>query len=253
MRRARIHFAGREQWGAVEGEGDAQCVRLADGQCIASKDVHWLTPVTPGATIFALGLNYGEHRAELGFAKASAAPLVFLKGHATLAGHQSTTPYPSDAHQMHPECELVAVIGKPARGVQREQALGHVAAYTIANDYAVREYLENYYRPNTRVKNRDGATPLGPWLVDASDIGDPQDLRLQTRVNGEIVQDGATADMILSVADLICYLSGFMTLLPGDMILTGTPAGVKYVAPGDEVVCEIERIGRLCNRLEAPR
>ena len=152
---------------------------------------------------------------------------------------------------MHPECELVAVIGHPVRKVPAGRALDHVAGYTVANDYAIREYLENYYRPNARVKNRDATTPLGPWIVDAADVGDPQRLALSTKVNGIAVQEGSTADMILDVAGLIEYLSGFMTLLPGDMILTGTPRGVRFVQPGDVVESEIERVGRLVNHVVA--
>lgn len=250
MKRAKIFHAGREQWGLLEGEADKQFIRLADGARVAAQHAHWLAPVAPGASIFALGLNYAEHGAELGFGAATAAPLVFLKGHATLVGHGGSTPCPRDAHQIHPECELVAVIGKPARRVPVKAALGYVAAYTIANDYAVREYLENYYRPNARVKNRDAMTPLGPWLVDASDVGDPQKLKLRTFIGNRLVQDGTTGDMILGVADLIAYLSEILTLAPGDMILTGTPAGVEFVKPGDVVTCEIEKIGRLENRLE---
>lgn len=251
MKRAKIYLDGREIWGVVEGDGADQHVVLANGRSVPAEAVQWLPPVTPGAATYALGLNYSEHRAELGFAKEATAPLVFMKGHNAFVGHQGATPRPRDANQMHPECELVAIIGKPARRVKRADALDYVSAYTIANDYAVREYLENYYRPNARVKNRDATTPIGPWLVDAADIGDPQNLRLTTKINGAIVQDGTTADMILSVAELVEYLSSIMTLQPGDMILTGTPAGVAFVAPGDQVVCEIENIGRLSNRLEA--
>lgn len=246
MRRARVAWQGRTVWAEARDDG-----RLAiDREVVDADAVAWLPPVTPGATIFALGLNYADHSRELGF-KPPAEPLVFLKGHRTLVGHGGATPRPSDANQMHPECELVAVIGRPARGVRAADALDHVAGYTVANDFAVREYLENFYRPNLRVKNRDATTPLGPWIVDAEAVGDPQALSLATSINGEMVQSGSTADMVFPVAALIEYLSGFMTLLPGDLILTGTPHGVRFVQPGDEVVCEIERVGRLTTRVEA--
>jgi 5-oxopent-3-ene-1,2,5-tricarboxylate decarboxylase/2-hydroxyhepta-2,4-diene-1,7-dioate isomerase len=249
MRRARIAHQGAEAWATLVDDGTG--LLLADGRVVAAAEAQWLPPVTPGATIFALGLNYADHNAELGFAKTQAEPLVFLKGHATLVGHDGTTPRPADGNQMHPECELVAVIGRPTRKVARANALAHVAGYTVANDYAIREYLENFYRPNARVKNRDRTTPLGPWIVDAAEVGDPQSLTLSTKVNGVEVQHGSTADMILDVAGLIEYLSGFMTLLPGDMILTGTPHGVHFVQPGDQVVCEIENVGRLVSNLVA--
>ena len=146
---------------------------------------------------------------------------------------------------MHYECELAVVIGRHAKRVKRADALAYVAGYTIANDYAIRDYLENWYRPNLRVKNRDGATALGPWLVDAADVPDPHALGLRTFVNGELKQQGNTRDLIDDVPALIEYLSSFMTLSPGDIILTGTPEGVVNVNPGDEVVCEIDGLGRL--------
>jgi len=248
MKRACIAHKGAAVWADLIDNDSA--LRLGNGEIIPAAGAHWLAPVTPGASIFALGLNYADHVKELGF-KAKEPPLIFLKGMNRLVGHLGTTVRPDDANQMHPECELVAVIGKPARRVAADKALGYVGGYTIACDYAIREYLENYYRPNLRVKNRDATTPLGPWIVDAADIPDPQALRLHTLVNGKPVQDGATADMVLDVAGLIAYLSETMTLFPGDMILTGTPQGVHFCAAGDEVICEIHGIGRLINRLVA--
>lgn len=247
MKRVRLVHGGREQWGEVMPDGKA--VRLACRATVDWEALSLLPPVTPGATIFALGLNYADHSAELGFTP-PARPLVFLKGANSFVAHGGVSTRPRDAAQMHPECELVAVIGRPARRIAAADALACVGGYTIACDYAVREYLENYYRPNLRVKNRDGLTPIGPWIVDADDVGDPQALALSTTVNGEIVQSGSTASMVFPVAELIAYLSSFMTLSPGDMILTGTPLGVQFVADGDEVVCEIERVGRLVNHVE---
>jgi 5-oxopent-3-ene-1,2,5-tricarboxylate decarboxylase/2-hydroxyhepta-2,4-diene-1,7-dioate isomerase len=152
---------------------------------------------------------------------------------------------------MHYECELAVVIGKTARCVPRQHAHEFIAGYTVANDYAIRDYLENYYRPNLRVKSRDEATPLGPWLVDAADIPNPMNLRLTTTVNGRLTQQGNTKDMIFDIPALIEYFTGFMTLQPGDLILSGTPEGLANVNPGDEVVTEIESIGRLVNTVVA--
>jgi 5-oxopent-3-ene-1,2,5-tricarboxylate decarboxylase / 2-hydroxyhepta-2,4-diene-1,7-dioate isomerase len=248
MKRARIFHKGAALWGELI-ENDA-ALKLSGGEFVAAANAHWLAPVTPGATIFALGLNYGDHAKELGFRKKEP-PLIFLKGPNALVGHLGETVRPADGNQMHPECELVAIIGKPARRVNADDALDYVCGYTVACDYAIREYLENYYRPNLAVKNRDATTPLGPWVVDAADIGNPQSLHLHTAVNGTLVQEGSTADMILDVAGLIAYLSETMTLMPGDMILTGTPQGVHFCTAGDEVVCEIEGVGRLVNHLVA--
>lgn len=241
MRRARIAYAGAIH-DAVEAPGG---VRLADGRLIAEADAVWLPPVE-ARTIFALGLNYADHAKELAF-KAPDEPLVFLKGPGTLMGHRGFTRRPADVTFMHYECELAVVIGQGGRNIPKARAYDHVAGYTVANDYALRDYLENYYRPNLRVKNRDGCTPLGPWLVDAADIADPMALKLTTRVNGKTAQEGTTADMIFDVPFLIEYLSSFMTLSPGDVILTGTPDGLLDVVPGDEVVTEIEGLGALTN------
>ncbi|MEJ8816284.1 fumarylacetoacetate hydrolase family protein, partial [Variovorax ureilyticus] len=121
----------------------------------------------------------------------------------------------------------------------------------VANDYAIRDYLENWYRPNLRVKNRDTCTPIGPWLVDAKDVADPMSLALSTTVNGKVTQSGNTKDMIFDVPFLIEYFSSFMTLSPGDLILTGTPDGVVDCRPGDVIVTEIEHIGALVNTIAA--
>ncbi|MBM7332770.1 fumarylacetoacetate hydrolase family protein [Alloalcanivorax marinus] len=243
MKQARIAFEGRVQQ-AWEDHGK---VRLADGRRLDEREVTWLPPVTPGA-IFALGLNYADHAAEIAF-KAPEEPMVFLKGANTLVGHRAFTPRPTDATNMHYECELAIVVGKPARNVAKADAYHYIAGYTVANDYAVRNYLEGFYRPNFRIKSRDNCTPIGPWLVDAADIPDPMNLRLTTRVNGETTQEGSTKDMLFDVPFLIEYFSAFMTLQPGDVILTGTPKGTVNVMPGDEVVTEIEGIGALHNTI----
>jgi 5-oxopent-3-ene-1,2,5-tricarboxylate decarboxylase/2-hydroxyhepta-2,4-diene-1,7-dioate isomerase len=141
------------------------------------------------------------------------------------------------------------VIGRKTCRVSRANALDHVAGYCIANDYAIRDYLENWYRPNLRCKNRDGATALGPWLVDAADVPNPGTLGLRTFVNGKLTQQGNTRDLISDVPALIEYLSAFMTLDAGDVILTGTPEGVVNVEIGDEVVCEIDGLGSLRNTI----
>ncbi|VAS29203.1 5-carboxymethyl-2-hydroxymuconate semialdehyde dehydrogenase [Klebsiella pneumoniae] len=136
-----------------------------------------------------------------------------------------------------------------ARRVSEAEAMDYVAGYTLCNDYAIRDYLENYYRPNLRVKSRDTLTPIGPWIVAKEAIPDPHNLALRTWVNGELRQQGTTADLIFSIPFLIAYLSEFMTLQPGDMIATGTPKGLSDVVPGDEVIVEVEGVGRLVNHI----
>ena len=248
MKLARVACAGAIHAATPQQLHDGRAgVRLTDGRTFAEDEVVWLPPLESG-TIIALGLNYAERARELAFSSQEE-PLVFLKGPGTLVGHRGITRRPSDVTFMHYECELAVVIGRSARGVRRADALGHVAGYCIANDYAIRDYLENWYRPNLRVKNRDGATVLGPWLVDAADVPEPGNLGLRTYVNGELAQQGNTRDMITDVAALIEYLSSFMTLTAGDVILTGTPQGAKNVEVGDEVVCEIDGLGRLQNTI----
>ena len=247
MKRARVAYAGAVHEATPHADGDGRSLRLADGRIVAEDAVVWLPPFEVG-TVIALGLNYADHAKELAF-NAQQEPLVFLKGPGALIGHRGQTRRPADATFMHYECELAVVIGRTARQVSRADAMDHVAGYTVANDYAIRDYLENWYRPNLRVKNRDTGTVLGPWLVDAGDIDAPPALDLRTLVNGVVTQRGNTRDLIFDIPFLIEYLSGFMTLAPGDVILTGTPEGVVDVRPGDEVVCEIDGIGRLVNTI----
>lgn len=243
MRHARVRYHGQ----VVNVTVDQQlCVTLPHGHKVNEADVEWLPPAQ--GTIFALGLNYADHASELAF-NAPEEPLVFLKAPNTLTGHRQVSVRPEHVDYMHYEAELVVVIGKKARNVSREQAMDCVAGYTLCNDYAIRDYLENYYRPNLRVKSRDTLTPIGPYIVDRDDIQDPHNLVLSTYINGELRQRGTTADMIFDIPYLIAYLSEFMTLQPGDMIATGTPKGLADVKPGDEVVVEIEGIGRLVNHI----
>ena len=247
MKTARVAYAGAIHTAMPHPHG----VQLTDGRVLAEQEVVWLPPFEVGS-IIALGLNYADHVKELSkelTVTTKDEPLVFFKTPGALVGHRGVTRRPADATFMHYECELAVVIGRTARKVSRADALQHVAGYTVCNDYAVRDYLENWYRPNLRVKNRDGATAIGPWLVDAADVPDPQALALRTLVNGEVTQQGSTANMVNDVASLIEYLSSFMTLQAGDVILTGTPDGVVNVNVGDEVVCEIDGIGRLVSTL----
>ena len=247
MKHARVMYQGATH-AATERAGQ---LLLPDGRLVSFDDVTWLPPLAPTPrprTIFALGLNYADHAKELEF-KAPEEPLVFLKGENALTGHRQLTKRPAGVEFMHYECELAVVIGKTAKNVKRTDAYAYVVGYTVANDYAIRDYLENWYRPNLRVKNRDATTPLGPWLVDAADVPNPMALVLQTTVNGKVTQSGNTKDMIFDVPFLVEFFSGFMTLQPGDLILTGTPDGVVDCRPGDVIVTEIEGIGALVNTI----
>ncbi|MEB5750860.1 4-hydroxyphenylacetate degradation bifunctional isomerase/decarboxylase [Leclercia adecarboxylata] len=215
---------------------------------VDERDVAIAQGANPPPTLFALGLNYADHASELDF-KPPTEPLVFIKAPNTFNGDNQTSVRPDNVDYMHYEAELVVVIGKTARKVSEAEAMDFVAGYTVCNDYAIRDYLENYYRPNLRVKSRDGLTPISPNIVPKAAIPDPHNLTLRTFVNGELRQEGTTADLIFSIPFLIAYLSEFMTLQPGDMIATGTPKGLADVRPGDEVVVEVEGVGRLVNRI----
>ena len=247
MKRARVAYLGAVH-DAVEEEGR---LRLADGRTVDESAVVWLPPLattTRPRTIFAVEINYTDHGKDLDF-KSPDEPLVSVKGPGSLVGHRGETRRPADATYMHYACELAVVIGKTARRVTRTDAYEYVQGYTVANDYMVRDYLEDYYAPGLRASGRDACTPLGPWLVDAADIRDPMNLRLRTTINGGITQQGSTRDMVFDVRFLIAYLSAFMTLFAGDVILTGTPDGLVGVHDGDEVVTEIDGIGRLSNTI----
>ncbi len=247
MKTARVAYGGAIHAATPHARG----LRLADGRVLAEKAVVWLPPFTVG-TVIALGLNYADHVKELSkelTVSAKDEPLVFFKTPGALLGHRGFTRRPDGVKFMHYECELAVVIGRTAHKVGRSTAMQHVAGYTVCNDYAVRDYLENWFRPNLRVKNRDAGTVLGPWFVDAADVPDPHALALRTLVNGRVTQQGNTADMVNDIPALIEYLSSFMTLRCGDVILTGTPDGVVNVDVGDEVVTEIDGIGRLVNTI----
>ncbi|MBE0506386.1 MAG: fumarylacetoacetate hydrolase family protein [Marinospirillum sp.] len=249
MRHARIIFEGRE----LDINIDAQDRITTQGGeqlniALDSDQITWLPPVKEPGTIFALGINYADHATELAF-EPPKEPLVFIKHTNTLTGHKQVSYRPDNIDYQHYECELVAVIGKTGKNIKREDALDYVAGYTVCNDFAIRDYLENYYRPNLRVKSRDSLLPMGPWIVDTADIADANALKLTTTVNGKLTQDGSTKDMIFNVPFVIEYLSKIMTLNPGDMICTGTPHGIVDCQPGDTIVCSIENVCSLETRM----
>lgn len=207
--------------------------------------------------IICVGLNYRQHAVETN-AAIPEYPILFNKFGNALTGHRKEVVLPeSVTSQVDYEAELAIVIGKRAKNVSKEQALGHVFGYCCANDLSARE-LQTRTSQWLLGKSCDGFGPLGPYLVTADEIPDPNALDIQCSVNGEVRQHSNTSDMIFRCDEIISYISRHMTLEPGDVILTGTPEGVMlgypehervYLKPGDVVAVEIERLGRLVNRM----
>jgi 5-oxopent-3-ene-1,2,5-tricarboxylate decarboxylase / 2-hydroxyhepta-2,4-diene-1,7-dioate isomerase len=242
MKTARFIAAGRQHTGELRADG---LLYDAAGEAHVPEQVQFLLPVTPGKVI-ALALNYADHVAELGFT-APEEPVMFLKPNTSLLPHRGTVIYPRGAQFMHYEVELAVVIGRDARRVKARDAQAYIGGYTIANDLVVRDYVSNYYRPPMRAKGWDTFGPLGPYLTSADEVPDPDQLGLRAYVNGELRQEGNTSGMILKAPELIEFMSRFMTLEAGDVILTGTPKGVSRVRPGDVMRLEIDGLGALEN------
>ena len=205
-------------------------------------DVRLLAPVIPRSKIVGVGRNYAEHAAELGN-EVPAAPLLFLKPNTAVIGPDDPIVLPDWTEHVDHEAELAVVIGKVTKDVAPERALDHVFGYTVANDVTARD-VQRSDAQWTRGKGFDGSCPIGPWIVPGLDV---DDLAVRARVNGETRQDGRTSQLIFDVAYLVSYVSEVFTLLPGDVILTGTPAGVGPIVDRDVVEVEVEEIGVLRN------
>ncbi|MEN2981430.1 MAG: fumarylacetoacetate hydrolase family protein [Thermus sp.] len=211
------------------------------------KAVTWLLPFTPGKVI-GVALNYADHAEELGLARPEE-PALFWKPPNTLLPHLGVVRYPKGARFVHYEVELAVVVGRPMKRVKAREALDYVLGYTIANDLVARDYVRDTFRPPIRAKGRDTFLPLGPFLV-VGEVADPQNLALRAYVNGALRQEGHTSRMLYSVAELLEFVSEFMTLEPYDVLLTGTPKGISQVFPGDVMRLEVEGLGALENPIE---
>ena len=217
-------------------------------------DLELLAPVPRPGKIVAIGVNYASHAAE-GGREPPTEPVLFAKFATALIGHGADIVWdPGLTAAVDFEAELALVIGRSARRVRAAEALDHVLGYTCLNDVSARD-LQFADRQFVRAKSLDTFAPMGPALVTADEVSDPQSVRVRSLVNGELMQDAATAEMIFPVAELIAFCSRAFTLEPGDVISTGTPAGVgwyrepkRLLRDGDEVVVEIDGVGRLVNR-----
>lgn len=242
MKTARIEVNGEPRLVQVDAAGN---FRDPAGRAAAPSEWNWLPP--PHAIIYGLALNFADHARELNFAELPEEPIPFIKNPSSVVGHLAPVVRPAGVKYMHYEGELGVVIGRAARRVSRERAMDYVSGYTICNDFTVRDFVGNFYRPPIKAKGFDTFGPVGPWIVDAADIANPHELSIQTRVNGELRQDGNTRDLIFGIPELIEWFSQFMTLAPGAIISTGTPHGLSDVKPGDTVEVRIEGIGSLVN------
>lgn len=206
-------------------------------------------PLSGIGKIVGIGLNYADHAAETGMA-APDEPILFAKQTTSLNDPNGDIVMPRGANQVDWEAELAVVIGTTARYVVEADALAHVAGYCVANDVSERDFQSNRGGDWQKGKSCDSFGPLGPWLVTADEVPDPQALRVHLEVNGESMQDGSTEKMIFNVGHLISYISFFMTLSAGDVIITGTPPGVgagrtppRFLQPGDVVTVGVEGLG----------
>jgi 2-keto-4-pentenoate hydratase/2-oxohepta-3-ene-1,7-dioic acid hydratase in catechol pathway len=246
---------GEPRYAVVEGAADGESVAVVagdplyrpvqfTGERLPLRDVRLLAPVIPRSKIVGVGRNYADHAAEFGQVVPEE-PLLFLKPNTAVIGPGDAIVLPRQSHEVHFEGELAVVIGKLCRDVPTERALDVIFAYTVGNDVTARD-LQRTDDQWARAKGFDTFCPLGPWLETELD---PADLTLRTLVNGEVKQDVRTSKLIFDIPTLVAYISAAFTLLPGDVILTGTPAGVGPIVAGDLVEVTVEGIGTLDNRV----
>ena len=247
----RFRFADRIATGAVDdGAAAIRVLRgtffddpVPTGEEVPLDDVRLLAPVLPSKLV-CVGKNYAAHAAEFD-QSVPEEPLLFLKPSTAVIGPGDPIQLLPISHRVDYEGELAVVVGRIARHVRAEDAFRYILGYTCGNDVTLRD-LQRMDDQWARAKGFDGSCPLGPWVQ--TDL-DPNDVTLETRLNGEVRQTGRTSDMVYGVATLIEYITEFMTLLPGDVIMTGTPEGVGKLSPGDVVEVEVDGVGVLRNEV----
>ena len=262
MRIARFTTGDDPQYGVVSGDVDQLGIPAEDTvvtalagdplyvgikpteKQYALQDVRLLAPVLPRSKVVGIGRNYAAHAAELGN-DLPTEPLMFLKPNTSVVGPGDPVFYPRQSRELHFEGELAVVIGRICRDVAPEKVAEVVYGYTVGNDVTARD-LQRGDVQFTRAKGFDSFCPLGPWIETELDTAD---LTVQTFLNGDLKQDGRTRDLVFDVPTLIAHVSSVMTLLPGDVILTGTPDGVGPMEPGDEVEVFVSGIGSLTNKV----
>ncbi|MFH1490007.1 MAG: fumarylacetoacetate hydrolase family protein [Pseudomonadota bacterium] len=248
MKIIRFEHKGKETYGYLKDEvitpvtGELFTGVKETGERVPLADVKFLTPIASPSKIIGLGLNYVKHAKDGGF-DIPEEPLLFFKPPSSMIAHLENIIYPDNTERVDYEGELGIVMGKKAKNISEEEALDHVLGYTIMNDVSARDYQRKDGQW-ARGKGFDTFCPVGPFIV--TDL-DPDNLNIQTWVNGKTVQDSNTNDLIFHVRHQISFISRVMTLLPGDLISTGTPQGVGPLKKGDVVEVEIEGIGVLKN------
>ena len=272
MKLVRYGAAGREKPGIIDADGkirdlsrivsDIDSAMLASGGLAKIKKANLnRLKVVPGKprlgpcigrvrNFLAIGLNYSDHAAE-GGNPIPKEPVVFNKAPSCICGPNDNTMVPKNSTKLDYECELAVIIGKRARYLEKEKAVDVVAGYCIGNDVSEREFQIEHGQTIAKGKGAETFGPLGPWFVTRDEIKDPQNLKMWTRVNGELRQNGTTANMIFDCRHIVWYCSQFFVLEPGDVIVTGTPAGVglgrktqpQYLQPGDVVELGIDGLG----------
>jgi 2-keto-4-pentenoate hydratase/2-oxohepta-3-ene-1,7-dioic acid hydratase in catechol pathway len=214
------------------------------GERVPLADVRLLAPVIPRSKVVCVGRNYAAHASELGHAVPKQ-PLIFLKPNTAVIGPRDGIVYPGQTQNLHFEGELAVVIGRICRDLPPERANEVIFGYTVANDVTARDLQESDGQW-ARAKGFDTFCPLGPWITTELDTSD---LAVTTTLNGETKQSGRTSEFIFDIPAVLAYITSFTTLLPGDVVLTGTPAGVGPMLPGDEVAVSIDGIGTLTNKV----
>ncbi len=283
MKLASFKARGRDSFGVVVGEGVVDLkTRLApqftsvldllrvDGLSVARKvvqgvradfplrEVEFLPPVLAPEKILCIGINYANRNTDYGEAEAPQYPSIFYRAPGSLVGHQQPIVRPRESEQLDYEGEIALVIGRAGRRIARERALDYVAGATLCNEGSIRDWMRHGKFNVTQGKNWDASGSIGPWLVTSDEIDLGKALHITAKLNGEITQDDTTASMIKSFADLLAYVSTFMTLKPGDIIATGTPVKLgprsdppRWLKPGDVVEIEVPEIGVLRNSVVA--
>ena len=241
-RAVRVRHEGAPAWGRRDGDE----IVVASGARIPEATAEYLAPAEP-TKIIAVHLTYASRLDEYA-ARRPSVPSYFMKPPTTLNGHRGVVRRPAGTRFLNYEGELAVVIGERMHGVAIEDALGHVAGYTCANDVGLHDFRHADRGAMLRVKGQDGFLPLGPELVPAADF-DPTDFTLRTYLNGEVVQEGDASDLLFGIAYQLADLCRLITLEPGDVVLTGTPANSRPMEPGDTVEVEIDGIGRLTNTI----